>query len=171
MNIKQATTEDAQTISNIHALSWKTAYKGLIPRQYLDELKDDFWTDAFKGWIKNNTLTAQLIYENELPVGCIAYGKSRDDKFPDWGEIVSIYLLPEYFGKGHGKVLLATALADMKKVGYKNVYLWVLEDNLRARNFYERNGFSWNNDKLLFEIMGKPLTDLRYNLSFDKATV
>lgn len=162
MNIQRANLEDAKIISNIHALSWKTAYKGFIPQQYLDELRDDFWVDAFKDWIRTYRFTVLIIYENELPIGCITYGKSRDETLPEWGEIVSIYVLPNYFGKGYGNILLNTALKDMNKLGYKNIYLWVLEDNLNAKAFYEKNGFLCNNDKYIFEIMGKPLTDLRY---------
>ncbi|WP_331664232.1 hypothetical protein [Lacrimispora sp.] len=81
MKIRKATLEDANTISNIYALSWKSAYKGLVPQKYLDELKCTFWVSSFQNWLNNNTLTALLICENELPVGCIAYGKARDDNF------------------------------------------------------------------------------------------
>lgn len=102
VNIRKATMTDLEVISCIHASSWKVAYKGIVPQRYLDELKYDFWVDAFQNWISNNLVTAQLIYENEIPVGCIAYGKSRDEKFPEWGEIVSIYVLPEHCSKGYG---------------------------------------------------------------------
>lgn len=87
MNIKirNATINDVQIISNIYALSWKSAYKGIVPQKYLDEMKNDFWVSSFKTWISNNTLTVKLIFENDIPVGCIAYGKSRDEKYADWG--------------------------------------------------------------------------------------
>lgn len=61
----------------------------------------------------------------------MAYGKARDPSLPDWGEIVSIYLLPEHFGKGYGSVLL-------KHAGYEDAYLWVWKDNKPARLFYEK---------------------------------
>nr|WP_238442437.1 GNAT family N-acetyltransferase [Desulfofalx alkaliphila] len=54
-------------------------------------------------------------------------------KFLDWREIVSIYILPDYWRKGYGHRLLKTALTDMKSKGYKNCYLWVLWDNHGAR--------------------------------------
>ena len=157
--------EDANTISNIYALSWKSEYKGIVPQKYLDELECNFWTASFQNWINNNILTTQLIYENELPVGCIAYGKSRDGSFADWGEIVSIYLLPGYFRKGYGKKLLQTALVDMKTNGYESCYLWVLKENFKARSFYESNGFICNNDEFICEIMKTQLVDVRYVLT------
>ncbi|MFA6940251.1 MAG: GNAT family N-acetyltransferase [Clostridiaceae bacterium] len=77
--------------------------------------------------MNNNILTAQIIYENEMPVGCAAYGKARDANFAKWGEIVSIYLLPDYFRKGYGQKLLRSAITDLKEKGYGNCYLWVLK--------------------------------------------
>lgn len=168
VKIRKATLNDVSTISNIYALSWKHAYKGIVPQKYLDELESDFWISSFENRIKNNIITAQLICENELPVGCVAYGKARDDKFVDWGEIVSIYLLPGYFRKGYGQKLLQTAIIDMKISGYKSCYLWVLKENINARNFYKSNGFICNNDECTCEIMQKQLVDVRYILTGDE---
>lgn len=164
INIEDAIVKDAQTISNIHALSWKTAYKDIVPQKYLDELQSDFWTPHFINWIGKNNLKVKILYENSIPLGCIAYGKSRDESLPEWGEIVSVYIHPEHVNRGYGQRLLHTALIDMKKDEYPNCYLWVLEQNKNARYFYERNGFKCNQDKYNFEIMNKPLTDIRYTL-------
>ncbi|WP_017754026.1 GNAT family N-acetyltransferase [Calidifontibacillus oryziterrae] len=168
VKIKKATTKDSESISKIHALSWKTAYKGIVPQQYLDELKDDFWVNAFDNWISNNIVTAQLIYEDELPVGCIAFGKARDEKFSEWGEIISIYVHPDFCRRGYGQQLLHTALRDMKTKGFRNCYLWVLKENDNAINFYKKNGFTCNHDEYTFEINNEPLTDVRYVLSLEK---
>ncbi|MDD2402531.1 MAG: GNAT family N-acetyltransferase [Clostridia bacterium] len=167
MEIIKATLDDVKDISRIHALSWKSAYTEIIPQDYLNELKEDFWVPAFTTWIRDNVLIVLLIFENGSAVGCVAYGKSRDKSLSNWGEIVSIYLLPEYFGKGYGDKLLETALLDLKQLGYQNVYLWVLEENQRARHFYEKNKLQCSKDVCICEIMGKQLTDIRYIYSFD----
>ncbi|MEG6523510.1 GNAT family N-acetyltransferase [Desulfotomaculum sp. 1211_IL3151] len=139
--IRRATIRDTRIISNIHASSWKIAYKDIVPQKFLDELEYDFWVSAFQNWIDNNILTAQIIYDNERPVGCITYGRSRDNKLSKWGEIVSVYVLPGYFRKGYGQKLLETALKDLKEEGFQNCYLWVLKENYNARRFYEKMGF------------------------------
>ncbi|MCY6960545.1 GNAT family N-acetyltransferase [Clostridium brassicae] len=160
--IKDATVKDIESISNIYALSWKVAYKGIIPKKYLDELKSDFWVETFQNWINNKTFNVKQICEGNITVGCIIYGKSRDEKLSKWGEIVSIYIHPKYFRKGYGQKLLDIALMDMKKSGYDNSYLWVLKENKDAQLFYEKNGFKCNQDEYNFEIMGKKLIDTRY---------
>jgi len=170
MEVKKATIDDVKDISGIHALSWKFAYKGIIPQAFLDELKEDHWVSAFVDWIKHKVLTAQILSENGKPIGCVAYGTSRDKSLPNWGEIISLYLLPEYFGKGYGNKLLNSALLDFKELGYESIYLWVLKDNLRARRFYEKNGLRYNNDEFVLDIMGEKLIDVRYVYSFNSCT-
>ena len=166
MEIRKATLDDVKNISRIHALSWKSAYKEIVPQAYLDELREEFWVPAFTAWITDNVLTAQLIFENDSSVGCVAYGKARDKALPNWGEIVSIYLLPEYYDKGYGRMLLESALLELKQSGYQNIYLWVLKENQRARKFYEKNKFKCSKDECICEILGKQLVDIRYIYSF-----
>ncbi len=171
MEIRKATIDDIKDISRIHALSWRSAYKGIIPQTYLDELKEDFWVPAFTLWLKDKVLTAQVMIENGRIIGCVAYGKARDKSLLSWGEIVSIYLIPEYFGKGYGSKLLESALLDLKQSGFQNIYLWVLKENQRARYFYEKNNWRCNeDDECICEIAGKQLTEIRYIYSFDNST-
>ena len=85
----------------------------------------------------------------------------------NWGEIVSIYIHPDYFRKGYGQKILDVALTDMKIDGFQNCYLWVLKENMNARHFYEKNGFQCNQDIFNLEIMGKKLTDIRYVIDLD----
>lgn len=167
MYIRKAELNDVIDISRIHALSWKAAYKSIVPQKYLDELKEDFWVDAFNNWIKNDILTAKLIFNDDnIPVGCAAYGNSRDKSLPDWGEIISVYIRPDFFKMGFGTCLFNAVIQDMKNMGYSKIYLWVLENNLNAKRFYEKQGFTDVSDKCYCEILGKTLTDIRYIYSF-----
>ena len=75
-------------------------------------------------------------------------------------EISSIYILGEYRNKGYGKEMIAF-IRDLYTD--KNVYLWVLEENIRARFFYEKNGFK--NTGIKRNIWrGKDYVQIRYEL-------
>ena len=52
---------------------------------------------------------------------------------------MSIYVLPEYQGKGIGKKLLLRAEDELKKK-WSEAILWVLKDNKAAARFYEQCG-------------------------------
>lgn len=57
---------------------------------------------------------------------------------------------------------MKAALSELKRQGYENVFLWVLEENIRARNFYEQFGFLPTDDFLDDNIGGKDLREVRY---------
>ena len=92
---------------------------------------------------------------------------SRWEGCPGFGEIVSLYLLPEYMGRGFGKALLEAAVEALAGQGFREVLLWVLEENRRARRFYERAGFSCSGDRREDEIGGKLLWEVLYRRSLE----
>nr|WP_297302532.1 hypothetical protein [uncultured Lachnoclostridium sp.] len=47
-------------------------------------------------------------------------------------------------------------------MGYRNIFVWVLEENLRARKFYEKEGFVMTDVYLDDNIGGKDVREIRY---------
>lgn len=95
-------------------------------------------------------------------VGNISCCAGRAPELSNWGEIVSIYLLPEYWGKGCGKRLFNAAVEQLESMGYRKLFLWVLESNRRARAFYERMGFQLHESYMEDEIGGMPVREVQY---------
>lgn len=164
MTIRKATVADVKDISRIYAHSWKAAYAGLVPRNFLDAIDDDRWVEKFSRDIGDGTLEALMVCDGDTPAGCAAFGAARDEKMPGWGEIVSVYLHPDYFGKGYGEALLKVTVEALRQQGYERIYLWVLRENARARRFYEKHGFAGNGETCTLDIMGEELVDVRYVL-------
>lgn len=57
---------------------------------------------------------------------------------------------------------MKSALSELKMQGYENIFLWVLEQNVRGRCFYEQLGFSPTDDFINDNIGGKELREVRY---------
>ena len=150
--------DDRRAISKVYEESWKFAYKGMIPQSYLDSIPQGNWTEAVdtSGW---NTL---LVLDGDQIIGTSSYCNSRFEDWKDYGEIISIYFLPEYMGKGYGKALLQAAVDRLAEAGCKDILLWVLEENERAKRFYERNGFTASGVSLDDNIGGKALKEIQY---------
>ena len=125
---------------------------------------------SVRAWLGSGRLNGLLIYQNEKPVGCCIYGRGRDEDHSDWGEIVSLYMLPEAARQGLGSMLLERALDDMRAEGYKRFYLWAIRGNEAAAAFYRRHGFRVTTDHVDFQLGGEPVTDLRYVRVEDQET-
>jgi ribosomal protein S18 acetylase RimI-like enzyme len=78
-------------------------------------------------------------------------------------EIERIYVLIEFHGKKVGQLLYEKALdiAKQKNAGY--LWLGVWEKNLRAINFYKKNGFI-EFDKHIFKLGNDNQTDIMMKL-------
>ncbi|MEG0377278.1 MAG: GNAT family N-acetyltransferase, partial [Eubacterium sp.] len=79
-----------------------------------------------------------------------------------WGEIISLYLLPEYMGRGLGTLLFERGICELARLGFEDIYLWVLEDNTRARSLYEKHKFVRSDKALEDCIGGKNLLEIQY---------
>lgn len=151
-------SDDRLAVSRIYVESWRYAYKGIVPQSFLDGISEG-------NWVKN--LDREGIFhlvaaEDGKLVGTSSYCRSRFPEYAEYGEIISIYFLPEYIGRGYGKKLLAAAVEKLSEMGFRDVFLWVLEENRGARAFYERCGFFPSGDKTTSDIGGKVLTELHY---------
>ena len=53
-------------------------------------------------------------------------------------------------------------IKKLKQYGFKNMCLWVLKDNIRARKFYQKNGFIISGDEREIEIAGCNIREVEY---------
>lgn len=157
-------SDDRFAISRIYEESWKFAYKDIVPQDYLDSIQPGRWAP----YLDREGSYSLVLIENGMIVGTSAYSRSRCPEFEDFGEIISIYLLPQYMGKGYGKNLLDAVVGELAELGFQDIFLWALKKNLRARKFYEKNGFILTGHSMNHEIGGKELQEVQYYCSVEK---
>lgn len=151
-------TDSRLEVSRIYEESWKAAYQGVVPQAYLDGIPAGLWAanlDQEERW-------SLVLEESGQLIGTSSVGPSRWRDYPDFGEVVSLYLLPEHMGRGYGGPLLEAAVEALAGRGFRDVLLWVLEDNRRARRFYEKHEFRLAGDVMEQEIGGKRLREVLY---------
>lgn len=130
-------TDDMSAISNIYEQSWKYAYQGILPDEYLNGIPVGQWANGLHQPGRHSI----LLFEDQKLLGTSSYCGARQEDMGGYGEIVSIYLLPEAMHKGYGRMLMQAVITELEKMGYQKAYLWVLEENKNARRFYEHMGF------------------------------
>ena len=146
--VRRAEPQDAPAVARVHVASWRHAYRGLLPQEYLDSLsveaRTTTWANAFSQLPDQTSTTLVGELDGQI-VGFACVGPSRDDDTDTdtaTGELWGLYLDPAHWGAGHGHTLHTEALDVARASGAAAATLWVLTTNQRARHFYERHGWA-----------------------------
>jgi len=159
MEIRRATAADAHAIETIRIAGWRTAYRHVFPANELDAMPVDssLWAARLEtpppGW------TTCVAVRDEAVVGFSSVGPSRDER--GIGELYALYVDPEQWSTGAGLALMSKAEARLV-AEYAEATLWVLEDNPRARRFYERAGWAADGGRKAEERWGVRAPEVRY---------
>ena len=161
--VRKANAGDTAYISEVYCMSWKEGYRGIISEKYLNSLTPEIMTA--RGFDPSD----YLVYETDgRVVGLVNFGKSRDCTAVNTGEIRALCVLPEYWRGGIGSELFKAACDELCKNGYEVFYLLTLEDNVRARRFYEKMGMTLIPEKKRITISGNEYTEVKYEFIFEK---
>ena len=150
--------DDLSEVSSIYEKSWKYAYRGIIPQDYLDSIPEGRWADR----ITKVGMHSLVMTDSGKMIGTAGFCRSRWEQYRDFGEIVSIYFLPEYIGRGCGTHLLNRCAEELRRLGFRQILLWVLAEKTSARAFYEKNGFLCTAESRSDRIGGKELLEIMY---------
>jgi GNAT superfamily N-acetyltransferase len=74
-------------------------------------------------------------------LGFVTFGGSRDEDARGLGEVYALYVDPDRYRGGVGRVLMGAARERLAAEGFDEAILWVLQGNERARTFYEGEGW------------------------------
>jgi ribosomal protein S18 acetylase RimI-like enzyme len=120
MHIRSASGDESRGIAAIHEQTARVAYAHIFPDQPFPRAQTIKRWRVFPGqlWVAE---------DGNALIGFVAFDET---------ELHALYVLPNYQGSGIGSRLLAAA--------GEVAYLWVLKDNLVARQFYEAR--SWMAD-------------------------
>lgn len=135
ITLRTATLDDVAACARLHTQCWREAYGPLLDPDRLAAAIDvtrseERWREQLRGGAQR-----LLALRDGVPVGFSASGPSRDEDAPTPVELYALYVAAAEWGRGIGRLLLA------EELGGDSASLWVLEDNRRARAFYERHGF------------------------------
>jgi ribosomal protein S18 acetylase RimI-like enzyme len=144
--VRAAAAADMPSIADIHASSWRVAYRGLFPDAFLDgpliENRLAHWSGIPDRMTPSDRLL--LAEQDGAPAGFIAGWSSERlgcesgfDLFID-----NLHIRPHLRGRGIGLRLMRelTAERSRPRSGKTRAYLWLVDGNLPAYRFYARLG-------------------------------
>lgn len=166
VTIRKATVDDAKIISFIGVSSWQAAYRGIIPDSYLDDLSVEQREKHLIQSFKNPNIYFAIAEIESHAVGMICFHPSYHETSEKgaW-EVGALYILPQYWNKGIGRSLIQYAFQFMRENDISVCDVWVLEDNKRARSFYEHMGLIYTGIQKALTIGGKELVEVCYTIA------
>lgn len=163
MLLRAAESADAMSVARVHVHSWQSAYRGLLPDEYLDKLRPEDRAQAYdfatRDPQKPHTIVA---LEQGLIRGFATTAPSRDSDLAGYVELCALYVDPDYWGHGMGKALISATRERLVVLGFGNALLWVLMGNARADRFYRND--QWTPDGLERKdtVWGVTVNEIRY---------
>jgi len=142
MILREATAGDAVAIAHLHAESWRSAYRGIFSDDFLDhrvhQVRRDSWQTRFSGG-ESRPFFVLLAENGDRLAG---FACTFPEKHPIWGSYLdNLHVAPGLTGQGIGRSLLSEVVRRLEAKGScGGLYLWVVEQNHRAREFYEKAG-------------------------------
>jgi GNAT superfamily N-acetyltransferase len=142
--VRSVTTGDAATVADVYLRSWRAGYDGLVDADRLEPVARALaaydWVGAIESFDGAGFGLGELAGE---PVGIVKVGPDPTEPHDGtWVEL--LYVVPEAWGSGISAALLDWGVARARALGDRVVRLRVVEEQARARRFYEREG--WRDD-------------------------
>ena len=154
MEIRRASVSDAAEIAAVHVHTWQAAYQDVFGAERLANLDTPRrvagWTRALE--------EGESIFVADDEGRVVGFVSLREC------ELRAIYALPETWGSGAGSALMRAAIEQLREGACGEAFLWVLEDNPRARRFYEREGWELDGARKEDEFLGVRVAEVRYSI-------
>lgn len=142
ITIRAATANDCDKVGALQVKAWLETYRGLVPDSVLDTLSTVEQATTWRRVLSREPPVAMVVAEaaNGILVGFAAGGPRRGKRLTQDSEIYAIYVLGAAQRQGLGRALMAGVARQLHAQGGQSLCLWVLRDNIVARQFYERLG-------------------------------
>ena len=141
ITIRAARTDETTVLADLHLRSALTGFAHIFPPDAPPPDPSELcvqWAEVVAG---ANERTACFVATVDRPgiAGVVVGGP--DPQESGRGHLSRLYVEPSRWGRGVGRALHDTALDHLRTAGFRTASLSVLEDNTRARSWYERLGW------------------------------
>jgi ribosomal protein S18 acetylase RimI-like enzyme len=164
-HIREAQPDDAPGMVKVRVDTWRDAYRGILPDDFLAGLSYQStaasWKKAF--WEERKPGVTSFVAENDQKeiVGIAICGPEQSQDPVYRGEIYVLYVLPGCQNQGIGRGLAAACIRHLnQKLKVETMLVWVIAES-PYRRFYESLGGKLVKEKIK-EIGGRLVTEVGY---------
>ncbi|MBQ5738782.1 MAG: GNAT family N-acetyltransferase [Oscillospiraceae bacterium] len=142
--VRRFEEKDAQAVSNLIEQTSRVVLSKVYEPGYIDNLVE--WVAPEKIIERAGWTHFYVICDGEKIISSGAIGPR--DGLEDESELFNIYILPEYQGKGIGRLLIETLEKDEYFLRAKRVFIHAA---LSAIKFYQRLGYDHVNGEMIID--------------------
>ena len=165
VGIRTATPEDVSIMCEINVRGWQAAFRGLFPDDFLDTLNPKDREPAFAARVNGGPSHHSAVAVEDVVVGFVGLAPpDAEDLDPSRvTELWGLYVEPERFSTGIGRLLMDHAFDHLHSGGWDYAILWTLRDVERTCRFYEAAGWYRDGEEKAWEVpKDNLLTLVRY---------
>lgn len=162
VSLRRATLDDAEAIAAVRVESWQATYRGMIPDNYLDEMRVEDsmlqWRQILQAMSQAEDRICVYVAESEGHIiGFASCMMLPEPKLGMQAELTAVYLRSAWQRSGIGRRMVQKVARTLQAQGAESLLVWVISGNSIARNFYEELGgaqlivqaFSWDGMDLM----------------------
>ena len=140
--VRRARAGDAQGIAVVHVATWRNAYAGVLPDDFLARLSARQLATQYDRSIRMGAGVQVAVdigpTRTATVVGFSTARRSRGGSLAE-GEVETLYVLDDWQNRGLGELLLRGSARYLAGLGCRSAYAWVLRANPSVF-FYARLG-------------------------------
>ncbi|TFV86869.1 GNAT family N-acetyltransferase [Blastococcus sp. CT_GayMR16] len=171
-SVRPALPADAAEIARIQVVTWRTAYRSVLPAAVLDDWDADAAESTWRAAITAPPTPGHgvlVALERNTLVGFAAFGPPEltpgetQDAAGYTTEVSTLLVEPRWGRRGHGSRLLS-AVADLAESGgAARLQVWLLEDDGVSTGFYESAGWAPDGWARTLDTGDAPLREVRWH--------
>ena len=177
VSVRPARPDDAAEVARVQAVTWRTAYRSVLPAAVLDDWDDEAATEAWRAAVATPPTPGHgvlVALERDGVVGFAAFGPAeltageRPDPAGPTTEIATLLVEPRWGRRGHGSRLLA-AVADLARAtGAARLQVWLPEEDQASARFFESAGWARQGWARTLDTGAEPLREVRWHAVLDE---
>jgi GNAT superfamily N-acetyltransferase len=176
VSVRPARPDDAAEVARVQVVTWRTAYRGVLPMAVLDDWDPVAATAAWRRAVESPPTPGHgvlVALDGQTVVGFAAFGTAElaGDEHPHpagpTSELSTLLVEPRWGRRGHGSRLLAAVSDIARSSGAARLQVWLLEGDRVSSGFYESAGWGPDGWARTLDTGSAPLREIRWHALLD----
>ncbi|WNV74404.1 GNAT family N-acetyltransferase [Geodermatophilus sp. DSM 44513] len=172
VSVRPARPGDAEAIARVQLVTWRTAYRSVLPAEVLDAWDAAAAADTWRAAVTSPPTPGHgvlVAVEQDAVVGFAAHGPAElgpgeaSSPAGPSSEVAALLVEPRWGRRGHGSRLLA-AVTDLARAdGTARLQVWLPEQDVVSAGFFESAGWGPDGWVRTLDTGGAPLREVRWH--------